>query len=100
MQGAVLGKRYSKVVEHGIEILSVFSQSVDFWRVFFFFFFALRLTHKIGYLKYRKNEKRKKRNYNINATIFSQQFKIPEELDAAEGFAPESKPRRVMMVSD
>ena len=38
MQGAVLGKRYSKVVEHGIEILSVFSQSVDFWRVFFFFF--------------------------------------------------------------
>lgn len=52
MQGAVLGKR-RKVVEHGVEILSVLTKCRGS-------FLALRLTHKIGYLE----EKRK-----LNATI-------------------------------
>lgn len=52
MQGAVLGKRDSKVVEHGIE-MSVFARCRIL--VFFPFFWALRLTHKTGYLKENLN---------------------------------------------
>lgn len=58
MQGAVLGKKHSKVIEYGIEILSVFFFFFSFvkCRLLEGFFLALRLTHKIGYLKVKKKK--------------------------------------------
>lgn len=84
MQGAVLGKKHSKVIEYGIEILRVFFFFFSFvkCRLLEGFFLALRLTHKIGYLKVKK----KKIKLKLNATIFPSNLKFQRNLmPGAEG---------------